>query len=530
MIPVDERDTSASSGNAPDVVVVGLGPVGITLCNLLAAEGVSVEGVDAATDVYGLPRAIGMDHEVMRIFQNVGAADALAPAVGDYRPSEYRSAQGVLLRRFESPAEPYPLAWPPYLTFLQPELEQVLRDNAKRFPTLTLRTGLESIELKDPHAPILTLRDRATGETTRRTPRFVVGCDGGNSFVRRSLDIGFEDLGFHEPWLVVDMIVEDEHAQLPQTNIQFCNPSRPHTFVIGPGRLRRWEFMILPDEDPDDVNRPARIWELLSPWLRPDQARLWRSATYTFHALVAETWRKGRVFLAGDACHMMPPFLAQGMVQGIKDAANLAWKLAHVLRGTPEGLLDTYQAERRALVRDVIEITKRLGRVICELDPEKARARDAELIAAMEAGQGIQIRQNLFPPIRHGVVAHRADGSLSPGVGEPSPQPWIVSPGGRTRLDDLLPSGFVLLLAEDIDAPPALLEQARKLGVTVHRISRTRPERTPLAEEDGVFAAWLSAKGACATLVRPDRMVFGTAANVREVEVLLRELRSHLAG
>jgi len=519
-----------STGDAPEVVVVGLGPVGITLCNLLAAEGISVEGVDAASEVYSLPRAIGMDHEVMRIFQSIGATDALAEAIGDYRPSEYRSAQGVLLRRFESPPEPYPLAWPPYLTFLQPELERVLRENATKFPTLTLRTGLELIGLKDPHEPILTLRDKATGEITRRAPRFVVGCDGGNSLVRRSLDIGFEDLDFHEPWLVVDMIVDDESVPLPQTNIQFCSPARPHTYVVGPGRLRRWEFMILPDENADEVNRPARIWELLSPWLRPDQARLWRSATYTFHALVAEKWRMDRVFLAGDACHMMPPFLAQGMVQGVKDTANLSWKLARVLRGGSERLLDTYEAERRSLVREVIEITKRLGRVICELDPEKARARDAELLAAMDAGQGVQIRQNLFPPIRHGLVGRSAQGSLSPGAGEPCPQPWIVGPGGRRRLDDVLPSGFNLLFVGDIDSPLALRGQASELGVAVHRVARSPSERASLTEEDGLLANWLSAKGACAVLVRPDHMVFGTAADVRQAEGLLRELRAGLAA
>ena len=276
------------------------------------------------------------------------------------------------------------------------------------------------------------------------------------------------------------MIVEDEHAPLPQTNIQFCSPARPHTYVVGPGRLRRWEFMILPGESADEVNRQSRIWELLSPWLRPDQARLWRSATYTFHALVAEKWRTDRVFLAGDACHMTPPFLAQGMVQGIKDTANLSWKLAHALRGGSERLLDTYEAERRSLVREVIEITKRLGRVICELDPEKARARDAELIAAMEAGQGVQIRQNLFPPIRHGLVGRAANGSLLPGAGEPCPQPWVVGPGGRARLDDMLPGGFILLLAGDIDLPPALIGQAWEMGVAVHRISRTPSEHPQL--------------------------------------------------
>jgi len=255
---------------------------------------------------------------------------------------------------------------------------------------------------------------------------------------------------------------------------------------------------------------------------------LWRSATYTFHALVAEKWRTDRVFLAGDACHMMPPFLAQGMVQGVKDAANLAWKLAHVLRGGPDRLLDTYEAERRSLVREVIEITKRLGRVICELDPEKARARDAELIAAMEAGQGVHIRQDLFPSIRHGVVGHRADGSLSPGAGEPGPQPWVVSCGGRARLDDLLPSGFALLLAGEVDAPSVLLEQAQELSVSVHRIAQNRSGRAQLVEEDAVLAKWLSAKGAYAVLIRPDRTVFGTAVDAREAEGLLRELRSHL--
>ena len=287
--------------------------------------------------------------------------------------------------------------------------------------------------------------------------------------------------------------------------------------------------MILPGENADEINRPACIWELLSPWLRPDQARLWRSATYTFHALVAEKWRTDRVFLAGDACHMMPPFLAQGMVQGVKDTANLSWKLARVLRGGSERLLDTYEAERRSLVREVIEITKRLGRVICELDPEKARARDAELLAAMDTGQGVQIRQNLFPPIRHGLVGRGADGSLSPGAGEPCPQPWVVGPVGRMRLDDVLPSGFNLLVG-DIDTPLGLLGQASELGVAVHRVARSPSERVSLTEGDGLLSNWLSAKGACAVLVRPDHMVFGTAADVRQAEGLLRELRSDLAA
>lgn len=511
-----------------DVVVVGLGPVGITLCNLLAAAGVRVEGIDAADDVYALPRAIGMDHEVMRIFQNIGAADAIAAATGQYRASEYRSADGVLLRRFESPAEPYPLAWPPYMTFLQPELERALRANGKKFPKLTLRTGTELINLENPERPVLTLHDRASGARTRRTPRYVVGCDGATSFIRRKLGVAMEDLDFDEPWLVVDMILEDGHVPLPETNVQFCDPARPHTYVHGPDRLRRWEFMILPGENPLEINQPERIWQLLSPWLQPDQARLWRSATYNFHALVSQQWRVGSVFLAGDACHMTPPFLAQGMVQGIKDAANLAWKLAYAIGGGSERLLGTYQAERRPFIREVIEVTKRLGKVICELDPGKARARNAEMVAEMQAGQGVLVRQNLFPPIRHGLVAGGVDGPSTAGAGEPCPQPWVVGPFGRMRLDDALPPGFQLLITGDMDPSPSLLDTSREAGVAVHRVAQERSYPSLLVEEDRVLTDWLTSKGARAVLVRPDHLVFGTAAEAGVAEQLVRQLQAML--
>ncbi|BCH27766.1 bifunctional 3-(3-hydroxy-phenyl)propionate/3-hydroxycinnamic acid hydroxylase [Mesorhizobium sp. L-8-3] len=527
--PQDQFGNSLIPDGKCDVVVVGLGPVGITLCNLLASQGVVVEGFDAADEVHALPRAIGFDHEVMRVFQQIGASTAVSPALGEYRPSEYRSADGVLLRRLESPPEPHPLAWPPYQTFLQPRLEEALRVNARRFSNLRTHTGVEIVKLEHPAEPRVTLRNRATGALIERRPRFVVGCDGANSFIRRGLGVELEDLDFDEPWLVVDLILEDENARLPETNIQFCDPARPRTYVRGPGRLRRWEFMVMPGESPAEINRPERIQELLSPWLRPGQGRVWRSATYNFHALVARQWRLGRVFLAGDACHMTPPFLAQGMTQGIKDAANLAWKLAHVIDGGAEHVLDTYEAERKPFVRDVIEVTKRLGQIICELEPEKARARDAEMIATMAAGKGIQIRQNLFPPIRHGLV-DATDGSVNPGTGEPCPQPWVEGPAGRLRLDDAIPGGFRLLIAQAADASPDLLRLARKTGVAVHQIAQDHCHPSQLVEQHGVFAAWLAEKGAVAALVRPDHLVFGTAATIDDAKRLLEKLDARLCG
>ena len=506
-----------------DVVVVGLGPVGITLCNLMGRHGVSVLGIDARDDVFALPRAIGMDHEVMRVFQSIGIAGELSSVVGEYRDSEYRAADGSLLRRFISPESPHQLGWPAYLTFVQPALERVLREKAKTSPTVSLLTGVELASLEDPTNPTLSLREMGTGKTTSLKASFVIGCDGGHSLVRRSLDIPFEDLIFDQPWLVIDVIVGNEPLDLPETNVQFCHPSRPHTFVVLPGNLRRWEFMLMPGETAEEVNQPERIWEMLSPWLKPGQAEIWRSATYRFHALVAETWRVGNFFLAGDACHMTPPFLAQGMVQGIKDASNLGWKIAHVLKGAPTKLLDTYERERRPLVHKVISITKGLGEVICEIDEERAKARDENMKALMAEGKGIVVRQSLFPPISDGFIGLLENGLPMPGAGEACPQPRVLVDGKLVLLDDLLGLGFALL-TRDMDISTLGRQRAGELDVPIFEFGG----HYGLKEEDHVMHDWLVERNGRAVLVRPDHVVFAVASDERELGVVLDQLATWL--
>jgi 3-(3-hydroxy-phenyl)propionate hydroxylase len=512
------------SDTSPYVVVVGLGPVGITLCNILGRLGIDVLGVDTREDVYALPRAIGMDHEVMRVFQNIGVADQLAEVVGEYRDSIYRAADGTVLRQFVSPPPPHKLGWPAYLTFVQPQLERVLRDGARAQDSVTLLTGVELTSLKRPEAPIVNIRDVESGDSAELHPRFVIGCDGGPSLVRRTLDIKFEDLIFDQPWLVIDVIVGEDVVGLPETNMQFCDPSRPHTFVVLPGRLRRWEFMLLPGEIAEELNRPDRIWELLSPWLKPRQAEIWRSATYRFHALVAETWRVGNVFLAGDACHMTPPFLAQGMVQGIKDVANLGWKLAAVLKGAPDALLDTYEQERRPLVHKVISITKELGEVICEIDPARAEVRNERMKALVREGKGVLVRQDLFPPISDGLIARDTAGTPAPGAGEVCPQPWIGVEHGRSRLDDLGGNGFTLM-TYGLDLTDAERLRAGWLDVVIHEFGDALGD---LREEDGVLKTWLSSFQALAVLARPDHVVFGVACNHDDLAKLFDQLEARM--
>jgi 3-(3-hydroxy-phenyl)propionate hydroxylase len=479
-----------------DIIVVGLGPVGATLANLLAAEGFDVLALDRDAAMFDKPRAIAIDQESLRVLQAIGVAQRMENRLGAYKPTEYHAADGSLLRSILPAPPPWPMAWPSYASFVQPELDAELRAVLAGRPTATVRLDTEVVALAQ-HADhaTLTLRD---GETLRAT--YVLACDGGASTLRRLLGVAVEDMEFDEPWIVVDTLLERD-VTLPPTNVQYCDPVRPATFINGPGRLRRWEFSVAPGENLFEMAQEASVWRLLAPWVRPGDVTLWRVAPYRFHAVVAEEWRHGRVLLAGDAAHQTPPFMGQGLNQGLRDAANLAWKLAWVLRGqASEALLDSYTAERRPNVRAVIALTKELGLIIGERDPMRAAARNVRMQAEVAAGRGHIVRQDLLPPLTGGCLHH------SPGAGAPGPQPWLAD---GTRLDDALGRGFRLLLRDAMPVPAAPALHLRTATLAA------------LCERDGVLAAWLARHQATAVLLRPDGTVFGTAPDAAGLASLL---------
>ena len=509
-----------------DVAVIGLGPVGLAVAIGLAQLGHHVVGLERAADVYELPRAVGLDHESMRLFQALGVADDMAGIIETYRPSEYRSADGAVLRRLLPAPEPALLSWPSHLTFIQPELERLLRKRAAQLTKLDLRFSHEVVEALDLDiSPLLTIRSASGGACALRC-KYVVGCDGGASFLRKAMDVKLEDLGFDEPWLVLDMLLT-EPVDLPELNIQFCDPARPATFVRGPDTLRRFEFMLLPGESAQDIAQPDNVWKLLRPWLTPSQAKIWRAATYRFHALVAQEWRSGKALLAGDAAHQTPPFLAQGLNQGLRDAVNLTWKLSAVLNGAPEALLESYGAERRPNVREVISITKALGREICERDPIAAEARNVRLKAEFAAGRGVRVRQELLPPLRNRLSAAAEACAPRPGEGEPAPQPWVQTDKGRARLDDALGGGFRLLCTPDFAAWPEL-QRARDMGVRVARLGAAGKEEFTIAEESGLLANWMATRQCRALLVRPDHVVYAALSSPEELSEALNQLGAAL--
>ena len=366
-----------------EVLIVGLGPVGATLAGLLSDAKVDVIAIDSSTEVYPLPRAAHFDHEIMRVFQELGIAEEVQRHARSAKGYEFRSADGEVLVSFDNMDAIAPSGWPGGFMFNQPGLERALRAKLAGSAYVRvmlgaaferLRVGGDGVEaqIAGPNGPL------------RVQARYVVGCDGSWSPVREALGVGLEDLQFDEPWLVIDAIPKPG-SKMPEVNLQICDPARPTTCVLmGPGR-HRWEFMLLPGEIPEDVLDDDFIKGLLASW--DVDVEIERKAVYRFHGLVADRWRLGRVLIAGDAAHQTPPFAGQGMCAGIRDAANLAWKLSAVLQHRAgEALLDSYQIEREPNARAYIALAIEMGRVVCTLDPGMAQMRNAQMLAARKAG------------------------------------------------------------------------------------------------------------------------------------------------
>ncbi len=325
---------SNRSADRFDAVVIGFGPSGAIATGLLGKAGLTVLAIDRSRNVYDKPRAIALDHEIMRVFQELGVVDKVTPHVAPFPASEYYGVNGDLIRRIDAVSPPFPLGYTPTLVFSQPPVEAALRAHVAAHPNVEISLGTELVGLSQTETEVTLQLRHGDGERRTATAGYVIGCDGASSTVRGLLDLPLDDLGFDEPWLVIDVLVNDGAlAGLPKTAVQYCNPARPSTYIIGPNRHRRWEIMLLPGEDPRRMEREPEVWKLLAPWLSPNDATLWRAASYRFHALVACQWRRGRVLIAGDAAHQQPPFIGQGMCQGIRDVVNLCWKLDAVQSG-----------------------------------------------------------------------------------------------------------------------------------------------------------------------------------------------------
>jgi 3-(3-hydroxy-phenyl)propionate hydroxylase len=499
-----------------DVCIIGYGPVGATLANLLGQAGLKTVVLEREPSVYHLPRAVALDGEGMRLFQTLGLAEQLLPRLSVSRNIRHVSADGKLLLLIARSGSG-PEGWHNAYRFYQPELETVLRSGAARYRSVDVRLRCDAFALDKAHDHVrIRYEDLKSGALAETTARYVVGCDGARSTVRRFMGAELHDLRSHERWIVLDMILDNPPDGVPEAAdetgrvidaIQYCDPARPTTFVPMPGKRHRWEFMLMPHDDHAAITRPESIYELLKPWrIDPTTSTIERAVVYTFHSALSTRWRRERLLLAGDAAHQMPPFLGQGMCSGLRDAANLAWKLRDVITGVaPESLLDTYETERMEHVRAFIELAVELGSVIQTTDPEKARQRDRDLIA----------NPTMLRPITP-LLGSGLHGDASPPAATRAAQPRVAD---GTLLDDRVGYRFAVLATRNlVDLLPA------------SRRAQLDKADVVLVVADGEAASYLAELRTEAVVIRPDRHILGVASTPKELDVVLARRRGRDAS
>ncbi len=505
-----------------DVIVVGAGPVGLLLAILLGRQGKEVTVVERWPEIYNRPRAVTMDAEVARILAMLGIDCDSDPAFENHKELYYwknADLENLQIVDWESLA---PCGWHVTYWFNQPELEGRLIEMAGTIPSINLMRGWTAVDLsQDQDGADLIIKKGDTLQTLHG--QFVVGADGANSFVRDALGLKVIDEGYFFDWLILDMIPPPDYKTSP-AQWQLCDPKRPTTIVPGgPGR-RRWEFMVLPSEDKEEIAEPESAWRLLEPWgLTPQNAELERSAVYRFQARWAEHWRNGRSMIAGDAAHLMPPFAGEGMCAGLRDAVALSWRLAAILDGTlGMEVLESYESERIEHAKHYIQFSRDLGDIICIADPVKAAERDARMMAELAARNYEPITGDL---VKLGPGAWCEDTATA---GELSPQGRVRFEGREDRFDQAVGHGWMILAVDqEVDG---LLREAHQhaLEALGGRVLSIGAEGCDITTLDDSYTRWMAEAEASYAIIRPDFYVAATAKTPQDLAARFETILSRL--
>jgi 3-(3-hydroxy-phenyl)propionate hydroxylase len=500
---------SRSRENSADpfpVVIVGAGPAGVTAATLLGQYGVECLVLDRWDGVYPQPRAVHLDDEIYRILTRLGIAEQFAAVSRPTEGLQLMDRNHRVFAVFDRSGDTGRHGHPRANLFDQPELEHLMRINLKAQPRVSLRGNVEVTDVaQDGRGRVqVDFTDRLTGQHESALATYVLGCDGANSVVRTAIGSTMEDLDFEQRWLVIDVATAVELDQWEGVH-QVCDADRAATYMrIGPDRYR-WEFRLLTGETAADFQSVEALRPLVGPWvegIRNDQLELVRVAEYTFRAQIADRWRDRNVFLLGDAAHLTPPFIGQGLCAGVRDAMNLGWKVAAVLSGDlPQSVLDTYEVERKPHARAMIQLAKLIGVAMTR----GGRAGDVlrRLIAPrLHRVPGLRDRllDSETPPLRQSALVHR-NGFRRSLAGRLCPNAMLHD---GTRLDDAAHGGFVLVTTARLSDRQLRLLSDRGVRVVVSR---------PGSELHG----WLASGRATAALVRPDHTVMQAGQDVSAI-------------
>ena len=511
----------------PDVLIVGYGPVGAALAGLLGRWGIHVLVVDKAPGIYTAPRAIALDNEALRILQAVGLPEGAfaTVAIPFVRMHSPRLGQFGAINSAGSVD-----GHPKLVTFYQPELEAALRAHAEGHPSVSAVTSVEMLDCVDEGDAVrVTLRTADGGESVVRA-RYVVGADGASSAVRQRIGLEFEGDSYAEDWLVVDALDVPDNID----HVEFiCDPDRPTPHMVAPGGRTRWEFMLRPGESRQEMEADATITQLLAPWAKGRPIRIERKAVYRFHARACRQFSKGRVFLAGDAAHVTPPFVGQGLVSGLRDAVNLAWKLAWVVRGRgAASMLESYDHERRPHAVKMIDLAKFMGQLVMPQSHTKALAVHGTMALLRRLPFGRRFfdelgmkPQNAYP---EGLFVGGGERGLR---GTWFPQALVRDPSGQVFPSDEALGGDLALVGLGVD-PAAHLSQAALArwsgagGRVVHIAARGA--KGDAEDLEGRLVPGVGPHGWC-VVVRPDLTVLHDGS-VQDAERIVTESLGLLAG
>lgn len=507
-----------------DILLVGYGVTGKMIANLLGQQGWKVGVIDPYENPYGLPRAIKYDHEVLRNLQSI-MPDELIEEVSVWVPDDYLWVNGqdekLLALDWSLPGIS---GWPQDAIFNHAQLEFAMDSQRPQYDNVDAHLGYKVVFMDrfDDYVE-LTFRQTnnigeviAGGEIRKARAKYVIGADGANSFIRENMPHKMESLGFMSSFYVIDVILNEEREFTPM-NKQIADPKRPSTMASGgPGKRRRWEFMLMPGEDPIDFKDIQVAWDFLKDYdVTPENATIERHVVYTFKAKWADHWRDGRLVIAGDAAHLTPPFLGQGLSSGIRDAASIAWRMDLIFKGiAPETILDSYSEERRPHMEALIRGAEYLGKIITVVDEEKAAKRDDDF----KNGRFPAMPE--FPGLEHGVINLEDATGLG---GSLSLQAKVEKEGNVDRFDNFFGHGFrIITLGEDVQLDAAQQEFFESIGGKVIRLGEDA------LDTEGKYQAYFEEHGIKALIVRPDFYVYSGVKEISEINELIKQLESKI--
>lgn len=517
------RSTVADAETVFDVVQIGYGPVGQANALMLGQRGYNVAVFERHPTLFGLSRAGHIDHEIMRILQSIGCTADMERESVCPEMYEWRSGTGQTLLQF--PWLQGLSGWRAAYLFYQPVLESALDTAVRAIPNLQVTQGWEAVaveQLSD-HVAVTVQRKGVAqpGKDDRRVVRgrYLIAADGGSSFVRRALGLQMRDLGYRHGWLVLDFL-NKRPVHMDFDNGQICDPYRPASMFEMGKHHRRFSFAAMPGESEQALLQPEKAWELVEPWLGPEDAELIRQIYYVFEAQVLDEMRHDRIFFVGDSAHVMPPFLGQGMCSGMRDAKNLSWKLDLVLQGrSSEALLNTYTPERQPHAERYAQLSMELARILCMTDPEEAKRRDDAFLT------GTAPALKPFPWLATGVLQKDAPPEVAAAVGRLGPQGVIRYNGRSGRGDDIVGTGWQIISRRDL-LPECNARSRELLESLAFRHIQFGPGGA--LDSNSAYMKYLDEKRLDAVVVRPDFYVFGGIRAGADINVVLQDLRNQL--